>query len=350
MMNSTHIMKPRSAYAPGAFPMPLAPRVRLPDGSETLPQHYLRYAQTALSLAELLQDISFDEHTLLFSGEDAGSLYLQVGLIGRENYDRGNHIRPHKLVYGRKWRIEADTPNSEIIQTAMLAIKKVREHEVRELFTLRPHHDAPFSAALSNHQDCTILSSQRDFLQAENLDMMDRLAIKQGLANLQFGQRPFVLLHLERRHNAQWMLDLELGAAPLARMQEADLPEFNALSMSLILRELTMKELIYAIMDYCIQHSDRYVEEQFRIAQFARFSRQHDPLKIAHLSLATRPYARDAQDRQFSRVFRENNYEVDASRAPILGVGKLAQINREKLKAFKSLHGALGGHLPIDVF
>ncbi|HEX5360673.1 MAG TPA: hypothetical protein VFW49_06230, partial [Fluviicoccus sp.] len=121
---------------PGETPMPQAPAVTLPNGAVAIPQHYLQYRQTADTVRALLADIDFDPHTLLFAAQDANGLYLQAGLVGRENYERGNTLRPRKLVYGRKWRIDADTPTSEVIQTAFLAISKAREHEVRELLTL----------------------------------------------------------------------------------------------------------------------------------------------------------------------------------------------------------------------
>lgn len=347
----------RSAYAPGAFPMATAPSVTLPDGSEAIPQHYLRYQQTAQSLEALLHDIEFDAHTLLFSGEDVNGLYVQVGLIGRENYNRDNQLRQHKLVYGRKWRIDVDTPNSEIIQTAFLAIQKAREHEVRELLTLRPQERGSVSAALSNHQDLAILRSQAAFLTAPSDEtwanpnsLEPREYITLCLARMQFGQRALHLRHIEQRHTGQWLVEFQLGAAPLARMQEADLPEFEELTISILLRQLDRKELVYAVMDSFIQHSNRHVEEQFRVAQFVRFSRQIDPFQIARLSLATRPYARDANDAQFTKIFQESNYSVDAGRAARLGQGTLGQKNRTRLRQFVQEEGFLGGHLPADLF
>lgn len=73
-------------------------------------------------------------------------MYVQIGLIGRENYERGPAVRRRKLVYGRKWRLDADTPSSEILQTMYLAIQKAREHEVRELLTVYDAHSGATSA------------------------------------------------------------------------------------------------------------------------------------------------------------------------------------------------------------
>ena len=104
--------------------MPQAPSVLLPNGNKVVPQHYLQFKQTLLSLREIINHIDEVPSTPIFADEDEQGMYIQVGLIGRENYDRGQYSRPHKLVYGRKWRIDSDTPTSEIIQTAFLAIKK----------------------------------------------------------------------------------------------------------------------------------------------------------------------------------------------------------------------------------
>ena len=332
---------------PAREAMPNAPRVQLPDGSQIVPQHYLQYAQTPESISSLLEQISLDEHCLLFCGQDASSMFIQVGLIGRENYERGNVIRPHKLVYGRKWRIDADTPDAEIVQTAMLAIKKVREHEVRELLCVRPLGYTSYSAALSNHQDHAVLHSQQQVLEnsAVSLDaeIAPRATIEKLLAQMQFGQRPIQLKAIEQRDNGDWLIDVQLGSAPLARMQEGDLPEFDLLALSIIVKRI--EQLTYSLMDALIQHSDRYVEEHFQYDGFARFSRALDVFKIAELSLQTRPYARDMKNARFEQVFRHRNYEVDASRAATLGEGRLAEINRQKIQAFPQLLG----HLPADL-
>lgn len=337
---------------PAREAMPGAPRVQLPDGSQVVPQHYLQYAQTPASISALLEQIHFDQHCLLFCGQDVSSMYIQVGLIGRENYERGNVIRPHKLVYGRKWRIDADTPDAEIVQTALLAIKKAREHEVRELLCLRPAGFATYSAALSNHQDLAVLQAQGESLKARSFsgeteaaetEEVTQSAIRNLLQHLQFGQRPILLKAVEQRSNGDLLVDLQLGQAPLARMHEGDLSEYDELALSIIVSRV--EDLVYAVMDALIHHSDRYVEEHFHFDGFARFSRALDPFKIATLSLQTRPYARDMKNARFEQVFRGRNYEVDASRAARLGDGRLAEINRQKIQAFPQLLG----HLPADL-
>ncbi|WP_348944773.1 hypothetical protein ABHF33_15375 [Chitinibacter sp. FCG-7] len=324
--------------------MPLAPTLTLPNGQRWIAQHYLCYQHTVQSVSILLAQIDFDAHTPLFAGQDANGMYLQVGLIGRENYDRSNALRPHKLVYGRKWRIDADTPTSEIIQTAFLAIKKAREHEVRELLTVRSG-DGKTSAAFSNHHDLPLLAQQRNALQASArpitpLDLAS--AVRAELSPLRFAQRAIELVQLHELAGERVLIDLQLGAAPLARQLEGDFPEFEKLQLSVLLSVARLHELPYALMDALIAHSDRHVDETFRFRGFARFSRSNQIQAVAHLSLQTRAYAHDLADVQFEQIFRANNYEVDASRAPVLGEGELGRKNRQLINQYENLLG----HLP----
>lgn len=38
-----------------------------------------------------------------------------------------------KIVYGCRWMLEPTMPISEVVQTVLLAVKKAREHELREI-------------------------------------------------------------------------------------------------------------------------------------------------------------------------------------------------------------------------
>lgn len=326
----------------GEQPMPHAPQVCLPNGRHCIPQHYRRYKQTLASLQHIAGDISLPDATLLFADEDGSGLYLQVGLIGRENYERGSQIRPHKLVYGRKWRIDPDTPTSEVIQTAFLAVKLARQHEVRELLTLRVAPGKASSTPFSTHHDLPLMADNRDLFAArETLLPMTAEAISSLLESVRFGQRP-IQIESVLTHRHRTIIDLQLGLPPLARMQEGDFSEYNHLTVSIELTQLTRAGLLHQLMDALLRESDRQVAEQFRFQGFARFSRDIDPLAISSLSLATRPYSRDMRDARFADTFREQNYQVDASRAPSLGSGALAQVIRRQLDAFPQL----AGHMP----
>lgn len=332
-----------SALSAGESPMPFAPGVMLANGNTCIPQHYLRYHHNEDSLRAIVSDIHFDDSTLIFAAEDHAGLYVQVGMIGRENYDRSNTRRARKLVYGRKWRIEADTPTSEIIQTVMLAIQKAREHEVRELLTVTDALSGKTSAPLSNHHDLPLMANNLDLVESvADIEMHDLIGATQALQGIQFGQRPLQITQYEQRQNGTVIIDLQLKPAALARSIENDLAEFNALAFSVLLEKAVASELFHEIMAALIKHSNRHIEENFLYKGCARFSRRIDPRRIAQLSIATRPYARDARNQSFTPVFKQYNYETDAARAPALGKGKLAEKNRAIIARFDRL----GGHLP----
>lgn len=324
-------------------PMPHAPEVQLANGSICTPQHYLQYQHTLASLQEIVAQISFSDSMPIFVDEDTNGLFLQVGIVGRENYERGDLIRPHKMVYGRKWRIEIYTPTSEVIQTAFLAIKKAREHEVRELLTLVDSGTGRHSAAFSSHHDLPLMARNPDLFETAGKEMAGDIAgIRSCLGLIRFGQRAVLLMDCTTLKNGTHILELLLGDQSSARKIEADMLEFNQVELTLMCKRLSHAELLHEIMDNLIQISDRYVAEHFLYQGFARFSRNRDPFCIAKISIASRPYARDRANSRFSQVFLETNYQVDALRAPALGSGSLAKINLIKLEKYSPLIG----HMP----
>lgn len=343
-MPATQVNPVQSAQAilPGERVMPHAPMVRLPSGMDCIPQHYVTYHHDLASLTEIASRVSFDAHTLVFASQDEHGMYVQVGLIGRENYERGPAVRPAKLVYGRKWRIDADTPSSEIVQTIFLAIKKAREHEVRELLTICDGQHGARSAALSNHLDLPMLAQQRQWLTRAHVnDATDAGRVQHVLAGLHFAERT---LHLRSLHffGGQAWVEVTLGEQAPGRAEEDGLPEFADLRLCVRFDASQPHQLIYELMDALIQHSDRHVDETFLFDGFARFSRQIDPRLLARLSIASRPYRRDQGNTRFYSGFQRANHDTDAGRAPHLGAGALAQRNRRLIEA----HPMLQGHMP----
>lgn len=166
-------MKATHTLLPGEIPMPQAPQIKLDDGTNCIPQHYLSYHHTKSSVQDLVADIDYDPHYLLFADEDKGGIFIQVGIVGLDNYI-SKHFQAHqKIVYGRRWRVEPNLPSSEIIQTCFLALMKAREHEIRELVKLHQkgktttpfscHHDLPLMAMSSKTQannDDALLSKE----------------------------------------------------------------------------------------------------------------------------------------------------------------------------------------------
>lgn len=333
-----------SGTSSAEIPMKYAPSIELPNGYTIIPQHYLRYQQTLNSVCALLNDIQFDDKTLLFAGQDHNGLYLQVGMIGRENYARHDEQRPHKLVYGRKWRIDADTPTSEVIQTAFLAISKAYEHEVRELFTVLDAWQDQMSTPFSCHQDLPLLAANAELIVVEAQPCLAVAEIKQLLETVKFAQRKIELVNFYEQRSFRYLL-LRLGDAPLARQQEGDLAHFNQALLSVTLQQGTASEILFALLDSLLHFNQRWVEENFYYQGFARFSRRLDPQGIAAISVASRPYRRDAKNENFSHAFQHANYEVDRSRVPHWGTGALAKRNREILQTYQGLQG----HLPINI-
>ena len=141
----------------GEFAFENTPKTVLDDGRTCVPQHYLKYCHTLLSFEELLLQIEYSDRYPIFVCEDESGLYLQVGIIGEDNYINNTHNGSSKMVYGRKWRVEPKLPTSEIIQTVLLAIKTAREHEVRE--KLRLNINGKVTTPFNNHHDINILTN-----------------------------------------------------------------------------------------------------------------------------------------------------------------------------------------------
>jgi len=327
--------------------MPFAPNVELSNGKLYIPQHYLQYQQTTETISELLASIEFESNILLFAGEDSRSMYIQVGMVGRENYDRAHTIRAQKLVYGRKWRIDNDTPTSEVIQTAFLAIQKAREHEVRELLTICDPLSGKTSAPFSSHIDLPLMTSNPELVCAamDDTHRNQPTNLNSFVRGIKFGQREVRVMDTMFRKNGTTIIDLRLGSAPIARQAEGDLSEYENLDFSIKLNKRSKVEFLYELIAELINISNRHVEEKFTYKGFARFSRNIDPVRIAQLSISTRPYARDASNIKFNKVFKATNYSVDASRAPSIGLGKLAEKNH---KIIDGLGKNLLGHMPKE--
>ncbi|MEO1029187.1 MAG: hypothetical protein AAFX02_09060 [Pseudomonadota bacterium] len=106
-------------FGPGQTPIPGAPTVRLSNGVSCIPQHFTEFAHTRDSVEDILADIEFDKDFLAFVGEDAGGVFIQIGIVGYDNYRPMGTQRGRKIVYGRRWRVEQNLPTSEIIQTVL---------------------------------------------------------------------------------------------------------------------------------------------------------------------------------------------------------------------------------------
>ncbi|MGS2717261.1 hypothetical protein ACVBE9_03740 [Eionea flava] len=334
--------------ADGETAMPYAPTVELPNGNTAIPQHYLHYHHTIDSIQSIIHDIHSLDLTPIFADEDERGCYIQVGIIGEENYDRSGGELPKKIVYGRKWRIEPTTPTSEIIQTAFLAVKKVWEHEAREFLTVKETNSNKTSALFSSHHDLPLMAHNADLIDQEihhdNSDDIHAFLSRVTFKNCTFViddilARPRNIIVDIRLQPPENQHDITLNNAKDGAVR------FYTFQASLVLDSLSPGALLYALMDALIAHSNRYIEEHFAYQGFTRFSRQNNPLSIAALSIASRPYSEHMQDNTFASTFEEMNYETDACRVPCMGSGKLADKNRQLIEQIEGLTG----HLPTEL-
>lgn len=333
------------ALAHGEKRMSGAKTIDLGSGIKHLPQHYATYHHTLKSVEAILSRITFSSDVLLFTDHDENGLYVQVGIIGHENYRQDNLDYPPKIVYGRKWRIDTDTPTSEIIQTVMLAIKKVREHEIRELFVWLSGKGRKVSVPLSCHQDISMLkkaASVRKLVSSEGLREPLDDVLGQVLNATRFLGKKLIIERSVAIDDKRVLVDFKLDTRVTSTETPGDFKEFNDFSVSLLLDSESVSKLAYLLLDSFIAHSDRYVEETFAYEDFHRFSRVYSLNWIAKQSRRNRPYKRDMADETFKKTFEETNYETDKLRKPSLGYGLLAEINEEKIARYPNLEG----HLP----
>lgn len=93
-----------------------------------------------------------DWHFYVVADGDFG--YLQLQWMGKDN-----DTDVTQRQYGRKWRLCPYMTDSEVVQTAFLAVKTAEEHETRELFTFKgarifgPHIDVEVLIYISNRID-----------------------------------------------------------------------------------------------------------------------------------------------------------------------------------------------------
>ncbi|MBU2870697.1 hypothetical protein [Colwellia sp. E2M01] len=341
----------------GEFSAENAPKAQLDDGSFCIPQHYLKYRHTLASVEELILKVDYCDRYPIFVSQDNQGIYLQVGIIGADNYKGNNYQssttdlsdentaannstnqsinqnRNLKIMYGRKWRVEPKLPTAEIIQTAFLAIKKVREHEVRELFRLKAFNK--ITTPLNSHHDVTMLINSQDL--KSKSEELSWLELQQELDHLHYEQATFNIINIENRHDKYWLLELEVLIDAESQLEEL---ESNQLIV-LIVNKLTFNEVCYQLMAELIRLSDRHVDEHFTFSKVARFSQENDIKAIAKISANTRELHKSAEKTEFEKDWRNENYQVDLTRVPQLKTGVFSERIRSILNSFNGIEGIL---------
>lgn len=330
----------------GELALENAPKTVLADGRFCIPQHYLSYQHTLQSVEQLLLDIDFDPRYPIFVSQDMLDanlgMYIQVGIIGTDNYQTSApRNQQDKIVYGRKWRVESQLPTSEIIQTVFLALKKAREHEVRELFRLK--HQGKITTPFNNHHDLPLLTNSRERLQVgteeqpTNTQDLFITEVKNVLKTIRYSHAQFELMNLILRPTGEYLVELNIMQDP-----HNLLPEFsNHPFISLFVHKMDINHVLQQLMQQLIQISDRYVDEKFYYRGFNRFSWDNDIKAIAQLSSEVRQLHKSEDSKNFTQHWQKNNYETDRSRIPMITSGALWNKLKTQFEAFSPIKSTL---------
>lgn len=298
----------------GEAPIENAPQIELKNGRRCIPQHFLTYQHSRQSIEEVLTHVKYDDRYLLFVDQDADVPFIQVGIVGFDNYKVKSKQPGQKIVFGRKWRVEPNLPTSEIIQTAYLAIKKAREHEIRELFKVK--FKGCSATPFNSHHDLPLLARNRDLVETSH-NYFNNLS--DCVKSIRYEGAKFDLIQIEQRHSHQWLIDIA----------------FKQDQFTLILNTLDENALLYALMDYLISESDRHVDETFTYKGFARFGRQNSVGALAELSANVRGNFADVNcaNAHFDENLAQEKYDTDSSRVPQLTNSPYSDKLRQHLNA-----------------
>ncbi|MCZ2721928.1 hypothetical protein O1D97_09760 [Marinomonas sp. 15G1-11] len=325
----------------GEYCLISAPKVSLPNGESCVPQHFYGYDHTLESVESILNKISFSKHYPIFCEDDGQGVIIQIGIIGRENYQKNCPNRASKIVYGRKWRVEPNLSTSEIIQTVFLAIQKAREHEIRELLTLRSSDSNKVSTPFNSHHDLPLMAQCYDLFEAQTIETetFSIASIQAVFDLLRFDQTTIKCLDVTHRHNGQTLVDFMFTCAE--EHQSPDFAELHGIECTLILKQETTNELLYKLMDALIELSNHYVEEHFSFNGFARFSRKNCIQAVGEFSINTRLIDDTQLNAQGKKLISEHNCSVDETRAPVIRLEQQKQRLSQNFEGIQLLEGFL---------
>jgi len=136
------------------------------------------------------------------------------------------------------------------------------------------------------------------------------------------------------------------------RLENTDKPahsfsDLEGQMLSFVCQQNSQAEFLHQLFSALLQASDNYVDEQTKFKDFARFSRQVCPSKVAEFSYRTRNITQ--QDTRFSEHFVDMSYRVDAAKAPNINDGELGERQRHMLSAAEASFGPLAGYLPHNL-
>jgi len=330
-------MKAIALLHAGEKPIENAPPVQLGNGENCIPQHYLVFEHSRESVEKIVVNINYSEKYLVFVCEDNTGIYIQIGIIGFDNFVPFEQQQEQKVVYGRKWRVEPQLPTSEIIQTVFLALKTAREHEVRELFQLASENRV--TTPFNNHQDLPLMAQNSELVTTKCVDTsLSAEEIQKYLDRIIYDSSK-LRLNSVKQFNNKWVIEIKIENGKNSQLQEMQ----NA-QLIFFIDSLTVDELYFQLMETLVGLSNRHVEENFYYLGFARFSRKNSVLEIARLSSTLRKETCKLKENGFNNIFKKTNYETDKTRVPALYDGPLG----EKIKNNLARYGELEGILPIQ--
>jgi len=310
--------------------MPKAPKVQLSNGDYCIPQHYLTYHHTLESVEALICDIEYDPRYIVFAAQEQSGVYIQVGVIGHDNYYKKSPTKNNdlKLLFGRKWRVEPELPTSEVIQSVFLAIKKSREHEIRELFKLSLN--GSITTPFNTHIDLPLMTEFYDKKQCVALEesaASPSQKVSEILQYLSYDNSTMQLQTVQQRGNGLWLVDISV-----LQSERSTLPEMENRTVYLQVPSLTLNTISRALMQEYIRLSDLHVDQHFSYQGFHRFDPNIDIADIADLSQQTRKHELAAQ---FASEFSKTNEAVDLKRIPVVQSGVLAKKHKQIIEQFK---------------
>jgi hypothetical protein len=319
----------------GEKPLPFAPEIEIKNGEFVVPQQYLQVQRSLKSVENILSRIQHLDDYILFCGSVGNMVYLQVGVVGHENYpSAGQSEQKTKIVYGRRWSLEHSTPTSEVVQTALLALKKAREHELREKLFYRDGNRQTITTPFNSHQDLPLMAANaQDFLAATNH------AIEVAIGRLRFSCLCFKIFKTTRLSGQSLVIEIDIFDPHKA---EDIFVELIGQRLVVVADSADGNKVLHALINELIKRSDRYIEEKFAFDGFARFSHSLCVERIAEFSYQSRNIK--SMDNRFGDFFEDMSYHVDSTKAPYYAGGELGRMQRSAIQA-----GAVeAGYMPLE--
>jgi hypothetical protein len=296
----------------GEHPVEHAPLVQTQSGNQCIPQHYLEFHHTLETVEDIVTQIAYSRRYPVFVSHDDSGIFVQVGVVGPDNY---KSIKHEKIVFGRRWRVEPHLPTSEIIQTVFLALKKAREHEIREQFSLISQ--GRFTTPFNCHHDLPLMVHLSSELMGHQGNSPDTIDGSETLKSVRFQGVEFRLLEALKLASGAYAITLD----PLTSCE--DFTQTYGVNLSFITPNLEAASVLHNMVAELIRLSDRHVDEGFTFDGFARFSHAVDPCVIAKMSAKYRAHPSKFMDPnvgapQLKQVLKSMNYDVDQKRIPTL--------------------------------